>query len=914
MDNPFADLIPKSTQENPFADLIPSSSVGGAAARGAAQAVVPAAGAIAGGEAGAALGGSVGGLPGAVVGGLAGGLAGAYLGGKGQEAVLGPPSAQTQADIQQHPYARFAGGFIPYAAAMQPGGGLRQAAVGAAIGGGLEAGQQATGSDKFDPAKIAIAGAGGALLNKPRFGGGAKEPDIKPDISGKENPFVDLIPKAKEENPFADLIPAQGASKGSKLPIPQETLKTPLETVPTKVEESPFAKHMGPVRDTYEMERAHREMSAGQEEVFSKPGKRGPAKNEPYVPVAQREGYVPTKERNRLRKEKVMKQELGGSVGAERIVKKPMTTFEPLKGSEDEIFGAYTARPQERTIQVRKEYEDLPEEVRSGNITPELFKEHVQPLIDERARLEELDTPAAMKKADLKEEEKQAFFASLAAQGDKDIYDVLPYGTGNRKPGEPEPEAKNAWVRERKKLNDLHNGLDQLAVFAQIKEERQNFMTTQTYGHPEYKRTRAPGFASQRMDPRLAAMFDNIAPKDDGDFLNYLHRANHLMINTLFYNPVVHGINELSNAIVANGWKNFDLMHYPALYKNYKKAAKETAESGPLYQEMLRNSASLRYSRIENKDLFGRMDREETLKDKGFLELAKHAGLNPIKLYKAWMETANKHLWKFSDVLRVQRTLELKDRGMSTGDAVAQMEKELVNYRVPTEAFVEGQPGIIASKILQDSTFNVFGRYHYGNAKVLGNMIRDLKGTPKERMEAAGKIVTLAALTGAIYPILMDPLVRLISGQSDTRARRPGVVQVANIPLDAVLGKGVDWNAISRSAGWEDSPVDKFILALLANLDWKGHHIVTPAASAERQVGEAVGFVGEAAIAPLAQTQKYLKSPEAFRAFIADAIIGESKEPKEGGNAAFYGKREAHGRYKHPDTIIEDWVNQIAGE
>jgi hypothetical protein len=969
-----------------------SSSVAGSALRGAAQSVVPAAGAIAGGQLGAELG-SVGGLPGAIVGGLAGGLAGSYLGAKGQEAVIGPPGPQTQTDIQQHPYARFAGGFLPYAAALQPGGGLKQAAVGAAIGGGLEAGQQAAGEEKFDPTKIAISAGAGALLNKPTRLGRAI------DVAHWSGKPVAEAPAKVAEEPVAPVTPEKALEKAPKTvqePIPEK--KWSGEPVDTEGE------FVGKPSEFYDpMARVHREMSEGQKTVFSKPSKRGPAVDKPYTPVAEQPGYVPTKERNLAKRDKrepgakslgaakydyeidypnmtprqrieARTKELqnseadrklyemglkdGAKLGNQKLLQtsipgdmeeykrgyaearakrdkrepgikslgaagaeedKGPLKFKPLKESEDELHKAFTTRPQERLTNIRKGFEVLPEEVRQNKISPEHFEKYIQPIYD---RIEELGPKAEKmrQEMDIKEEEWKDF---LNSQEDQDLASVLPYAPGKGKLTALPKEAKNEWVKQRFRLDRIERALDQFSVLDQLKRDymgkagQKGYMTTETWGIPETwkkRKTKMPGFEGISMDPSLRAMLDNVAPKDHGDILNGLMRANRIMINTLFYNPFVHGLNELAGAYAANGWRNFNVLRYPETYKNWQKAAVETSASGPLYQEMLREGASLRYSRITDFDLASKLDDNNLVKDPNFKQMAKHAGLDPKKLYDAYMETVNRHLWKFSDNLRVHRVLELKERGMNTAKAVDQMERELVNYRVPTEAYFEGEAGRMASAVLRDSTFNVFGRYHYGNAKVLGNMIRDLKGTKEERMEAAGKIVSLAVLTGAIYPILMDPLVRLISGQQDTRARRPGLTGIPQIGIDAVLGKGVDWNAVARSAGWEDSPVDKFILFGLANLDWKGHHVVTPAASTARKIGQGVGFVTDSAIAPLAQANKYLKSPDAFRAFIADAIIGEGKEPKEGGNAAYYGKREAKGRLKHPDSVIEGWVNQMVGE
>ena len=165
----------------------PSSSAIGAFARGALESALPTVVGGAAGEASARAGavggaelGAAGGPIGAIAGGIAGGLGGGYLASLGQDAVLDAlglregsgllSRAQQIADEQQHPYASEAGGLLDtllsFGIAGQGTSKLARAG-GAAIMGGVQAGQDAQNGE-FDPTKIALATAAGALTGRPR--------------------------------------------------------------------------------------------------------------------------------------------------------------------------------------------------------------------------------------------------------------------------------------------------------------------------------------------------------------------------------------------------------------------------------------------------------------------------------------------------------------------------------------------------------------------------------------------------------------------------------------------------------------------------------------------------------------------------------------------------------------------------
>ena len=161
----------------------PEVSTLGAAGIGAASGVLPAAGAIPGAVAGSELGTAIGALGGPAApftvpaGALAGGIGGAMLGGAAMNAVqnwlmdklgIGEKVREyQQAAREQHGTAELAGELAPNLAAFQPSQvakGIASRLVPGSVGAGLEAGQEYSQGEEFDPSKIALAGGAMASL------------------------------------------------------------------------------------------------------------------------------------------------------------------------------------------------------------------------------------------------------------------------------------------------------------------------------------------------------------------------------------------------------------------------------------------------------------------------------------------------------------------------------------------------------------------------------------------------------------------------------------------------------------------------------------------------------------------------------------------------------------------------------
>ena len=210
------------------------SSTFGSAARGFERGVLPSLAGIAGGMATGAAAGSafpgLGTLGGAIIGGIGGigtgygtSVAQDYALSKAPESwqdALGGTEEQQRLDREQHPYASFVGGMLPFAITMRPGGfakpeGYEQLTnfqkmlahpvtsrlFGGSVVGGVELGQELLSGEKPDWADVATATAFGMVFNKPwglgkkieeragRFGPKKPEPEPPPipDVEPEPN-------------------------------------------------------------------------------------------------------------------------------------------------------------------------------------------------------------------------------------------------------------------------------------------------------------------------------------------------------------------------------------------------------------------------------------------------------------------------------------------------------------------------------------------------------------------------------------------------------------------------------------------------------------------------------------------------------------------------------------------------------
>jgi hypothetical protein len=870
--------------------------------------------------------------------------------------------AQERADIEQHPYASFAGGMVPYALAMRPGmAPAKQVALGAALGGGIEAGQEALGPEGLDPAKIAMATAGGALLNRPtRLGRALGVPDIAP-VKSREVPIETPEAVARNEAAIPKALGAEKASPQAVAPPGKEGLPEVASTFVSKksgAKENIFEIPATGEAPVIGVRPSRAEIQKTEDDLFRAMRSRAQEEN---ILLKQDLAALPPEMKNApTLRELFLAQEGDPSVRLTPEKLAMQSHIQPWIEEGKEIFIRNLAKGKAHGLideeirdlefldptyahRVRKDKvrgldEDIidvmPQTMKGSGIgrAPGLearsFHVIEDPATGARQVVRTTDETISRvlpggETEKLASGEKGAFERGQTVELDGKLWNIknarseeihalnIPIGRGEGKV----EFLQDAAFAARQNLKELRLAELELDALQQIKDHYVStgrMTTDKRAAKPDWIESRMTGYKNHWMDPRIAHALDDFAPKGKGeayDTLEALSKANRRMIGALFWNPIPHILNVAGHAIVANGWQNFNPLHFPASIRNAMKAAKEVGAQGELYQDMLHEGSSLLYSRVANTDMYSNYMKEvghALPKMEGFTGLAKSVGLKPVELYNGYMRAMSKTLWWAGDVFMMHRVMELEAKGVPRRQAIFEAERDIPNYRVPSEVW-QGPGGRLMSRALRDTTFNLFGRFHYGVARGLGTIVKDLAVGDKEaRIDAMGKAVALATLSGIIYPVIMDPLARALSGSEDVEAARRGPTGPVQTAIEAVhAGKITDWSGVARAAGFMAAPVTNFATGIATGKDWRGQNILEPASSLPARVGQGLQFLGQTAVPPFGQYERYQKMESPGRAFAADIFPGYRKTPPPQGWAAAIGERSAAARAKKPRGSVE---------
>jgi hypothetical protein len=331
------------------------------------------------------------------------------------------------------------------------------------------------------------------------------------------------------------------------------------------------------------------------------------------------------------------------------------------------------------------------------------------------------------------------------------------------------------------------------------------------------------------LDPKLADVFDDFHRPGWLSPDSVLRQANRFATSAMFWNPLPHMANVGVHWQVARGW---DWVR-PGPLKNFatdmSRAVKAAVTQNADYQRFLKNGGGLISGGIKNADFYGDigrhmgMDIEKNWSD--YQDLFKKLKIDkPAEAVAWWYSKMRNILWDTSDVFMMHRYLELERKGLSTQKAIADAEKHIPNYRIPTEIGSAVLPYRVSrglSKVAQEPAAVNFMRYHYGMWKSFMHMATDLaKGTPAEKKEALGNVAALAFSGFAIYPVLnllyqqttSDPKAKLLARGAMTIPHGAAEVARNRESFSQFLGKVIT-----------PAPVTKEILEQLFGVDFFTH-------------------------------------------------------------------------------------------
>ena len=307
---------------------------------------------------------------------------------------------------------------------------------------------------------------------------------------------------------------------------------------------------------------------------------------------------------------------------------------------------------------------------------------------------------------------------------------------------------------------------------------------------PGWIATKLPQMEGWRMDPKIAHALDDFYGQRDAGW-EWLTKANRFLTTSMFVDPVPHLHNVATHWYVARGWDNFTPTTWKRSAKNAARAVTQVMTQGKEYQQFLRGGGGLLYSDVANRNFYELMLKtmgQQIVKDPArWGALAKTLGMNrPADLVAALYRASSKALWAGSDMFMMQRYYDLLDKGMSRKEAIADAERHIPNYRVPSE--VLNSRG--ASVLLRSPNVFNFGRYRYGQLKSYFHMVNDLTRNDRKgaRTEALGNLASLGVLAFFVYPFA-DAALQQLTGNKETKLRRAGPVGIAQNLADMTTGE-----------------------------------------------------------------------------------------------------------------------------
>lgn len=422
------------------------------------------------------------------------------------------------------------------------------------------------------------------------------------------------------------------------------------------------------------------------------------------------------------------------------------------------------------------------------------------------------------------------FYVVQDMKGNRHIYqgEPPPYGTELKDPsGQKYGEVRRATTEEIEQNSDtryLHDPvLASMQNMAQLHIARQNFDLLHNEILPELKdaglattdreaarrlgqkATQVPSLHGWYFEPRTANAFDDfhrtpsIVHDDVAGALHWLGDINHTAISLLFLNPLGHMRNVAADYALSRGDLWWNPASYAGMARHTRDALNDVIKDTPFYHDVQRAGGALMGAGNQNRILYQALV-NRARKDMTALpwldNVAKQTGVwNSAKemAHGIW-NASQKVMWGFHDMLLLARVRELmQTKQIPIEEAVRQAERHIADYRVPAsvgEGSLKLPQGTARglSRLMQDRTVTVFGRYHYNKLKAIGNVLGDAsramtrQGIPmKDRVEAIGRLGSLLVWSTILQGGL-NYIVQQVTGNPYAHVTVPGAMGIpANV-------------------------------------------------------------------------------------------------------------------------------------
>lgn len=382
-----------------------------------------------------------------------------------------------------------------------------------------------------------------------------------------------------------------------------------------------------------------------------------------------------------------------------------------------------------------------------------------------------------------------------------------------------------------------------------------------------WKTVDLPQLHGWKLEPDLANAINDAyhgarALGPDSAVLNGLRAANKAAVGSLFFNPVVHMLNEMQLWTVARSWDLVKPAGLKSMMVDGSRAVRSVMKQDHEYQEMLRHGASLMSGGLDAQRFYQLMLRKmgtEMERDPStWSRIANIAGVKQVKdLVQLIYRGSSKALWGTHDVLLMQRVKELQRKGLSLDQAIGRAEKLMPSYRIPAK--VSGTRWV--SEIMQDPALTAFGHYHYGVFKSYMEMLKPLvRGSTPEKANALGSMLTLGLMAYVTTPLL-NQLVQNLTGNKNAKFGARGSLAPIQSLVDLTQGQKSLVQALEGVV--TPAPMTEEAVEQFANRDlFTGAPVYQ--GPPQQAIPEAAMHAARAAVSPLDQFLQQRNNPNAW--------------------------------------------------
>ena len=361
----------------------------------------------------------------------------------------------------------------------------------------------------------------------------------------------------------------------------------------------------------------------------------------------------------------------------------------------------------------------------------------------------------------------------------------------------------NMGLRKMARELELMNNLKQSELFKQfahgpdqdIKDLPKHYVQPENIGL-------IPQLDGWKFDPKTAAIINDFAKVWDNTMWM---KATNAIVKNMMLNPIPHMFNEVMHLWNARGFTGWvDPRQLGTFADTARIAWRDVGNQTQFYRDIMREGGSILGADPRNNKYFQAIQKEaqkqmfETPEmQRSMGQLAKKLGTSVGDLYNGISNASQKAMWFTRDVMYVQYIREIMARQeKSTGvkmelkDAIAQAERHMPNYRMPSEVLNSRK----IAQVLKNPNIDLFSRYHYGMVKSLVNTIKDVDPrnlkTPEGRAhfrEGVDSMLAIGVAMGVMYP-LMDKMAEAVFGEG-AEQRRAGPFHLLKAGLDVYEGK-----------------------------------------------------------------------------------------------------------------------------